>query len=197
MISHTCRNRFRLVAVAATIGCSIIAAETSQIQRIYFPAAGCAGNVPSSGYDLSAIPNAPTAKCYGTSYRFGALDFAGGATPQSANFHIKLPEDWTAKGSAEATIHWFTPSPEGNTARWQLSTACINDGTTDVLSPSFKPAPAQTYKSGINLRTSTPPISLATSECLTGSALVIEITGSSNDKSATLSLVGIEVTLRR
>jgi hypothetical protein len=173
-----------------------------QYPKIWLPAAGCSGSIAASAYDLPAR-NGAVPNCYGTSYRFGALDFIkGGAQNPTALLHLKLPGDWVVGSPISASLYWLTGGI-AQSVQWGVSAACFGD-STDVLNPTFVPLLAAPTVSGpaANTRTTTAfanIISLSPS-CLTAGdrQMIVQIWRNNGDASTLkASLLGIELTVRR
>jgi len=183
---------------------SLLAAQAQTVSRIWLPAAGCNGSIAASTYNLLGGRNGPVGNCYGTSYRFGALDFyKGGTQNPTALVHLKLPADWTLGSPIAASLYWISGG-SNQSVQWGISVACFGD-RDDVLNPTFTPLAAVTTVSGAtaNTRTTTtfPNIVGLSPSCVTAAGereLIVKVWRNNADASALkASLLGVELTLRR
>jgi hypothetical protein len=170
--------------------------------KFWLSAAGCNNATAAPSFDLPTS-NAPTAACYGTSpQRFGALDFADGASALTSTFHVTLPADWTATGGVDLKYIWFSGSTSTNSVVWTAQTVCVADGE-DLLAPTFNAAQtvADANNATANTRNSASITGVTTTGCAAGETMYFRVgrdpTNASDTLAATASLLGVELTLRR
>jgi hypothetical protein len=156
----------------------------------YFPAAGCAQGIPSSGFDLPStlfpIPN-----CYGTNYAFGTLDYADAANT-FAYVRFVYPAGAT---SVDADLYYLVPATTQAT-KFTIATVCIAAGS-DELNPT--PNTAQTLSSTSagtsNTLTIVTQTALTITGCAPGNEMILKVGRDTTDTSTqTLSLRGLRLT---
>ncbi|HEY1267849.1 MAG TPA: hypothetical protein VGH16_11380 [Candidatus Binatia bacterium] len=172
------------------------------VTKLWIPAAGTNNATPSPAYDLPAT-NAPVASAYGTSpNKFGALDHADGANPLTAQFTVRLPDDWTPAQGVDIRFFWFSGSTSTNSVVWTCATKSIAEGE-DVLNPTFNGTQtvAKANKGTANQLNTATITGLDTTGFAAGELAIFRVgrdpTNGSDTLAATASLIGCEVTLRR
>src|SRR3990167_1012082 len=171
--------------------------------KIWIPAAGANGTSASAIYDLPEA-NAPVATAYGTSpNKFGALDFADGATALTAQFNLMLPSDWTATGGIDIKFVFFSATADATkNIVLTCATKSIAD-TEDVLAPTFNTADSVTVANlaTANTRNSATITGVATTGMAAGELATFRVARNLADAAdtlaATMMLIGCEVTYRR
>jgi hypothetical protein len=168
----------------------------TQPSKVWFVAASCNNATAVARFDLPTS-NAATPTCQGTNVRTASLDFADSAT-QSAYFNLRLPDDWT--GAIDAKVKWFT-SATTNSTEWDIATGCLTDGTTDATAgPTLNSANTQTTTDNGTAKSpaSTAITGLTTTGCAAGRLMYFKISRNNADSNtATASLLGVELTIRR
>jgi hypothetical protein len=164
------------------------------VEKRYFPAAGCTQTAAGPAMD-TPTSNFPTANCYGTSYRYGALDFADSAD-QTASFHMELPADWT--GNLDVKLIWFTSSTSVS-GKWTVATVC-RAADEDLLNPTYNAAQTITTTSSgtASAKTISSQTSVTMTGCAAGETLIMKIGRDTTDTSTAIhALYGAELTYRR
>ena len=165
----------------------------------HIPAARCdnaTATSPAWSFPTSN-PGVPACET-GTNTQFGTMDFADGGSALSAQWHMRLPADWT--GALDAQIKWFTSATSGNVV-WQVATVCVADAET--ADPSFNTASTVTDAAkGTTLQLNDAAITgITTTGCAAGEELFVKLLrdpGHASDTlAATARLVGVELTYRR
>ncbi len=192
---------------AAVNGSSGVAADRDHKHatlpvKVWIPAAGTNNTSAASIYDLPAS-NAPVANAYGTSpNKFGALDFADGASALTSQFAIRLPDDWSNTGGIDIRFIWFSGSTSTNSVVWTVATASVADGE-DVLAPTFNATQtvAKANNATANTRNSATITGVTTTGMAAGELAIFRVgrdpTNGSDTLAATASLIGVEITYRR
>ena len=166
---------------------------TAFARTAFIPAAECNNATASPAYDLPTT-NAPTATCYGTSYRLGALDYDDAAN-ETASFFFPLPTGWT--GAIDFTGKAFV-NATSQSLKLTVATVCIAD-SEDILNPSFNAAQTITVTSPgtANQQFSFTQTGLTTTGCAAGETLVVKVGRDTTDTStATFSYTGTQLVLR-
>ncbi len=163
------------------------------VRNIVIPAAGCNATTGANSWDLPTS-SAPAANCYGTSYRFGALDYDD-AGNESATFHFMLPTgttgaiDFVAWGFVNATTQSF---------KLTVATVCIAT-SSDAFNPTFNSAQTITQASPgtANQLFTFSQTSITLTGCAAGRQLVVKVGRDTTDTStATLSLTEADLAIR-
>ncbi len=166
--------------------------------KLWIPAAICNNATPSSpGWSFpTSNPGAPACQT-GSNTQYGTMDFADAAN-LSAQYHLKLPSDWTS--TVDAKFVWFT-SATTNSVVWQLATTCVADAETS--DPAFNTATTVTDAAkGTTLQLNDASLTSVTiTGCAAGELMFVKVFRDSGHASDTLAatarLVGIELTYRR
>ena len=170
--------------------------------KIWLPAVGCAGTTGTLMWDTLAS-NAPTATCSAgsteTTMMRGVADFPDSDGAYSLQQPILLPDDWS--GAVDIKFLYRTTATTGNTV-WQVATSCRADAEVDDA--AFNTADALTADAAkgttnqLNIATKT---GITTTGCAAGELLHLKIlrdrTHASDTITGVISLVGVELTLRR
>ena len=157
----------------------------------YVAAAGCAQGIPSSGFDLPStlfpIPN-----CYGTSYAFGALDYADSANTFG---YVRFVYP-TGTTSIDADLYYSVPATTQAT-KFTIATVCIGSGA-DELNPTFNTAQtlSSTSSGTSNTLTIVSQAALTMTGCTAGTTeMILKVGRDTTDTSTqTLSLRGLRLT---
>jgi hypothetical protein len=171
----------------------VVADLPSSTHPMWFSAATCNNATAGAAFDLPTS-NAPTPTCYGTSYRFGTLDFADSAN-QSATFTYDLPTGWT--GNIDADVRWFV-NATSQSVKITIATVCVAT-SADILNPTFNAAQTVTTTSPgtANQLTSSAQTAVTTTGCSAGNHLVVKVGRDVTDTStSTISIVGVQLVLR-
>lgn len=172
----------------------------TQAFKIWFAAAGCNNATASSFWDLPTSTPAVAACVTGTNTQKGVLQFADTSGGFSAQNNILLPSDWS--GTVDARIIWRTSATSGN-AKFSLSTICVAVDATETDDPSFNTASTvTTAAAGTANRLQTSSITtLTVTGCAANEFMHIKLFRDGNDGSDTLSasldVIGLEITIRR
>jgi hypothetical protein len=167
--------------------------------KLWIPAARC-DNATATSPEWSfptSNPGAP-ACVTGSNTQFGVMDFADGANTLSAQWHMKLPSDWTS--TIDVSLRWFTTATSGNVV-WQVSTICVADAETS--DPAFNTASTVTDAAkGTTVQQNDASITtLTVTGCAAGELMYVRVfrdpTNGSDTLAATARLVGLELTYRR
>lgn len=167
--------------------------STAPAHTLWLPAAGCNNATAAGAYDLPTS-NAPSPNCKGTSYRYGVLDYDDSAN-ETATFNFKIPAGWT--GSVDADLRWAV-NGTSQAAKWTIATVCVATGA-DILNPTFNAAQTISTTSGgtANFLTSSTQSAVTMTGCSAGNDLIVKVGRDTTDTSTlTLSLIGVELTLR-
>jgi len=167
-------------------------------EKLWISAAICNNVTPAShGWSFPTTnPGVPTCQT-GSNTQYGTMDFADAAN-LSAQYHLKLPSDWTS--TVDAKFVWFTTATT-NSVVWQLSTICVADAETS--DPAFNTASTVTDAAkGTTLQLNDATITTVTvTGCAAGELLFLKVQRDSGHASDTLAatarLVGLELTYRR
>ena len=169
--------------------------------KIWLPAVGCAGTTGTLMWDTLAS-NAPTATCSAgsteTTMIRGVADFPDSDGAYSLQQPILLPDDWT--GSMDVKFVYRSTATSGNTV-WQAATSCRADAEVDDAAYNTASTVTDAAKGTTNqLNTATISGVIATG-CSAGELLHLKVlrdrTHASDTITGVISLVGVEVTLRR
>jgi hypothetical protein len=167
---------------------------------LYFAAAAVFGSDVGTYYDLPTSGGAtPVAKA-GSNIVKGVLEFPNtGAT--SAQFHFRLPDDWT--GIISAKIMWSTTATSGN-MKWNLATSFTDTANAnDPDDNSFNTADTVTQAAPTNASDEVEAsiASLTTTGAVAGGICNIKVSRNSADAADTVAasvfLTGIEIVIRR
>jgi hypothetical protein len=167
-------------------------------EKLWIPAAICNNATPAShGWSFPTSNPGVPACVTGSNTQFGVMDFAD-ASNLSAQYHLKLPSDWTS--TVDAKFVWFTTATANNVV-WQLSAICVADAETS--DPAFNTASTVTDTAkGTTLQQNDASITTVTvTGCAAGELLYLKVQRDSGHASDTLAatarLVGLELTYRR
>jgi len=166
--------------------------------KLWIPAAICNNATPAShGWSFpTSNPGVPACQT-GSNTQYGTMDFAD-ASDLSAQFHLRLPSDWSS--TVDANFVWFTSATSGNVV-WQLSTICVADDETS--DPAFNTASTVTDAAkGTTLELNDAAITTVTvTGCAAGELAFLKVqrnsAHASDSLAATARLVGLELTYRR
>lgn len=169
--------------------------------KVWLPAAGGTAAAPGLMWDTLAA-NAPTAVCSAGSTETTMLrctaDFPDSDGAYSLQQTIALPDDWT--GAIDVKFKYRSTATSGNTV-WQVATACRADAEVDDV--AFNTASTVTDAAkGTTLQLNDASITGVTATgCAAGELLHLKVlrdrTNASDTITGVISLVGVEVTLRR
>src|ERR1051326_6649123 len=172
----------------------------TQAFKIWFPAAGCANTTAASFWDLPTSTPAVAACVTGTNTQKGVLTFADTSGGFSAQNSMLLPSDFS--GTVDARIIWKTTATSG-TAKFSLSTICTAVDASETDDAAFNTASTvTTAAAGTASRLQTSSITTVTiTGCAAGEFLHFKLFRDGNDGSDTLSasldVIGVELTIRR
>jgi hypothetical protein len=172
------------------------------VSKIWLPTAGGTAAAPALMWDTLAA-NAPTATCVEggtvTTLLSCKADFPDSDGDFSLQQPIMLPSDWT--GNIDLKFMWRAAAITGD-AVWQATLLCRADGevddggafnTTNTVTDTVKGTANQ-----LNVVTMT---SMTLTNCAAGELAHLKIlrnrTQGSDTIAGTISLVGVEVTMRR
>lgn len=169
------------------------------VEKEWIPAAICNNATPAShGWSFpTANPGVP-ACVTGSNTQFGVMDFADGANTLSAQWHMRLPADFTS--TMAVAIKWFTTATAGDVV-WQVASICVADAETS--DPAFNTASTVTDTAkGTTLQQNDAAIATLTiTGCAAGELLYLRVfrdpTTGADTLAATARLVGVELTYRR
>lgn len=162
-------------------------------REFWFPSAGCNNATAGEAWDLPTS-NAPTATCYGTSYRFGALDYADSANT-TATFHFRIPTGFT--GNVDFAARAFL-NATSQSVKLTVATVCIAT-SEDMLNPTFNSAQTVTTTSPgtANQQFEFAQTSMTMTGCAADELLVVKVGRDTTDTSTTtFSVVGVKLTFR-
>ena len=170
--------------------------------KLWLPAVGCAGTTGTLMWDTLAS-NAPTATCSAggteTTMMRGVADFPDSDGAYSLQQPILLPDDWS--GAVDIKFLYRTTATTGNTV-WQVATSCRADAEVDDA--AFNTADALTAdaaKGTTNQLNAATKTGITTTGCAAGELMHLKVlrdrTHASDTITGVISLVGVEVTLRR
>ena len=168
------------------------------VEKVWIPAAICNNATPAShGWSFpTSNPGVPACQT-GSNTQYGTMDFAD-ASDLSAQYHLKLPSDFTS--TLDASFKWFTSATSGDVV-WQLSTICVADAETS--DPAFNTASTVTDTAkGTTLQTNDASITTVTiTGCAAGELMFLKVrrdaAHASDSLAATARLIGLELTYRR
>lgn len=196
-LQYNASNQFGGISGATSDGSTVTFASG---YKIWLPAAGCANTTAASFWDLPTSTPAVAACVTGTNTQKGVLQYADTSGGFSAQSGFLLPADWA--GAIDAKIIWRTSATSGN-AKFSLSTICTATDATETDDPSFNTASTVTTAApGTTLRLQTSAITTVTiTGCAASELLHLKLFRDGNDGSDTLSasldVIGVEVTIRR
>ena len=157
------------------------------------PSAGCNGSTPAAGWDLPSS-NPATPDCYGTSYRFGALDYDDSAS-ETATFHFQLPTGWT--GAVDILLWGFT---SGTTQSFKATVATTCVATSEsIVNPTFNAAQTitQTSPGTTNQAFTFAQTGVTMTGCSAGEMAIFKMGRDNSDTStALLALTEADLTIR-
>lgn len=166
--------------------------------KLWIPAAICNNATASSPLWSFPTSNPGVPACRtGSNTQYGTMDFAD-AADLSAQYHVKLPSDWTS--TIDAKFVWFTSATSGDVV-WQIASSCVADAETS--DPSFNTASTVTDTAkGTTLQLNDASITTVTvTGCAAGELMYLKVrrdSGHASDNlAATARLVGLELTYRR
>ncbi len=167
--------------------------------KIWIPAARCDNATATSPEWSFPTTNPGVPACVtGSNTQFGVMDFADGANTLSAQWHLKLPSDWTS--TVDAKFVWFTTATT-NSVVWQIRTICVADAETS--DPAYNTASTVTdaAKGSTNQQNDATISTVTVTGCAAGELMYVRIlrdpTNGSDTLAATARLVGVELTYRR
>jgi len=172
------------------------------VSKIWLPAVGCLSTTGSLLWDTLAT-NAQTATCSAgsteTTMMRGVADFPDSDGDFSLQQTIALPDDWT--GALDAKIKYRTTATSGNTV-WQVATACRADAEVDDVAYNTASASAADAAKGTTNQLNDVSITgITTTGCAAGELMHFKVfrnrTHASDSITGVVSLVGVELTLRR
>lgn len=164
-----------------------------RLATAYLPAAGCNNVTAGAAWDLPTS-NAPTATCYGTSWRFGTLDY-GDSANQTATFAMTLPSGWT--GSLDISVAAIV-NATSQSLKVTVATACVS-ASEDLLNPTFNSAQTLTVTSPgtANQLFYFTQTTATVTGCAASDVMIIKVGRDVTDTStSTLSVVGAQVAIR-
>lgn len=170
--------------------------------KIWLPAATCQSTTGTINWDTLAT-NAPTATCSAgsteTTMMRGVADFPDADGDYSLQQTIRLPSDWT--GNVDILFLYRTTATTGNTV-WQVATACRADAEVDDVAYNAATAlSADAAKGTTNQLNEASATSITMTGCAAGEMLHLKVlrnrTNASDTITGVVSLVGVELTLRR
>jgi hypothetical protein len=181
------------IATTSFVTTAVGAAAGPVANSAWIPFAGCNATTAGAAIDLPSS-NAPTPNCYGTSRRFGALDYADSAN-STGTFSFPLPTGWT--GNVDFTTRAFA-NASSQSFKLTVATACVATGE-DTLNPTFNTAQTITTTSPgtANQLFDFSQNTLTMTGCSVGETLIIKVGRDVTDTStATFSAIGAFVTIR-
>lgn len=172
--------------------------------KIWLPAVTCVGTVGALNWDVLAS-NVPTATCSAgsteTTMMRGVADFPDSDGDYSLQQTIRLPSDWS--GNVDILFLYRTTATSGNTV-WQVATACRADAEVDDVAYNTATAlTADAAKGTTNQlnEASAGGTSITMTGCAAGELLHLKVlrnrTHASDSITGVVSLVGVELTMRR
>ena len=170
--------------------------------KIWMPAVACAGTTGSLLWDTLATL-APTATCSAgtteTTLMRAVADFPDSDGDYSLQQTVSLPGDWT--GAIDAVVKYRTTATSGNTV-WQLTTACRADAEVDDVAWNTATAfTADAAKGTTNQLNDVSATGIVSTGCTAGELMHVKLfrnrTHASDTMTGVVSLVGLELTLRR
>jgi hypothetical protein len=190
-------GRVLVTAAAGTRSMMLFGPEFSVVgafvRNAAIPSAGCNNASGSSAWDLPTS-NAPAPNCYGTSYRFGALDYDDAAN-ETATFHFALPTGWT--GAVDITLWGFSNSA---TQQFKATVATVCVATSaDILNPTFNAAQTITVTSPgtVNQAFNFTQAGVTTTGCAAGKMMILKIGRDTTDTSTnTFSITEADLSIR-
>jgi len=161
------------------------------VKRIEWKIPAVCNNATAS--TLWALPTstAPAPTCYGTSYRFGTLDYDDAAS-ETATFSFMLPAGWTS--TIDINISAFINATT-QSVKATIATKCVAT-SADILNPTFNAAQTVTVTSPgtANQRFLFTQTSVTTTGCAAGNLMLFKIGRDNSDTSTTTySIAGAEI----
>lgn len=166
---------------------------TAFARTAFITAAECSNATAAPAWDLPTS-NAPTATCFGTSYRFGALAYADSAN-QTGSFYFPLPAGWT--GAIDFTGYAFV-NATSQSVKLTVATVCVA-ASEDILNPTFNSAQTVTVTSPgtANQLFTFTQASMTTTGCAAGENLILKVGRDTTDTStADLNVTGVQLVIR-
>jgi hypothetical protein len=166
---------------------------TALVRNAAIPSAGCNNATPGAAWDLPTTNN-PVADCYGTSYRFGALDYDDTAS-ETATFHFELPTGWT--GAVDITL-WAFSNSTTQSFKATIATVCVAT-SADILNPTFNAAQTITVTSPgtANQAFNFTQTGVTTTGCAAGQMMIVKVGRDNSDTStALLAITEADVSIR-
>ena len=168
---------------------------------IYLQAAACAGTTGALSWDTLAS-NAPTAACSAgateTTMMRGSADFPDSDGDYSLQRAFLLPVDWT--GAIDAKMLWHAAATTGS-AVWQIGTACSSDAEVEDVAFNAASTVTDAAKATTLQLNQASITGLTATGCAAGDVLHVKVfrnrTHASDTITGVISLVGVELTLRR
>ena len=110
---------------------------------------------------------------------------------------MKLPVDWAATNGMQAVLHWFAPGATPTAAQWTVNAKCMGAGD-NVVNPTIPAGTPVIYPAaGQNLLNVSGIFTLSTDGCAAGRVLIIKVAGNPTVAGTAISLMGVEITIRR
>ncbi len=171
------------------------------VSKVWLPAAGGTAAAPGLLWDTLAA-NAPTASCSAGGTETTLLrclaDFPDSDGDYSLQQTFMLPSDWT--GNIDLKFLWKAAATSGD-AVWQATLVCRADAEVDDAAFNAASTVTDTVK-GTTLQLNTASIAaLTTTGCAAGELAHLKVfrqrTHASDTIAGVISLVGVEVTMRR
>lgn len=162
-------------------------------RSLWSNSAGCNNATAGATWDLPTA-NAPTPNCFGTSWRFGALDYADSANT-TATFSFVLPTGWT--GATDFIARAFINSTS-QSVKLTIATICVAT-SEDILNPTFNTAQTVTVTSPgtANQQFEFAQTGLTTTGCAAGELMIVKVGRDVTDTSTvTFSVVGAGISIR-
>lgn len=189
-------GRVLVTAAAGTRSMTLFGPEINQpafVRNAAIPAAGCNASTASSAWDLPSA-NAPLPTCYGTSYRFGTLDYDDAAN-ETATYHFQLPTGWT--GNVDLTVWGFTGGTS-QSFKLTIATVCVAT-SSDILNPTFNATQTVTVTSPgtANQAFTFTQTNVTKTGCSAGNMMIMKIGRDTTDTSTdVLSITESDVSIR-
>ena len=163
----------------------------SAVKRIEWKIPAVCNNATATAIWGLPTSNAPAPTCYGTSYRFGTLDYAD-AGNTTAVFSFPLPAGWTS--TIDINLSAFV-NGTSQSVKATIATVCVPT-SSDILNPTFNAAQTVTVTSPgtANQRFLFTQTSVTTTGCSAGNLMLFKIGRDVTDTSTlTYSIAGAEI----
>ncbi len=189
-------GRVLVTAAAGTRSMTLFGPEINTpafVRNLAIPSAGCNGASAATSWNQPAA-NAPAVNCYGTSYKFGALDYDDAAN-ETSSFQFVLPTGWT--GAIDISV---VALANATTQQFKLTVATVCIGNNeDTLNPTFNAAQTITVTSPgtANQKFVFAQTGVTTTGCAANELMVFKIGRDTTDTStATLSVTEADLAVR-